>query len=108
MSLASEIACLEAFSFDKVEALNLSTHMRPRIPLRLLCSVSLAILLNALFAPSAYASGGTVVGWGSNVPGQTNIPPWLHDAVAVAAGFDHALALREDGTVVAWGGKDYG
>jgi hypothetical protein len=49
-----------------------------------------------------------VVGWGSNVPGQTNIPPWLNDAVAVAAGLDHGLALREGGTVVAWGDNAYG
>src|SRR5436309_13341371 len=74
-----------------------------KIPFDLLCSVSVAILLNPLFPQLARGAGGIVVGWGYNVPGQTNIPPWLNDAVAVAAGFDHALALRDGGTVVAWG-----
>src|SRR5436309_7405063 len=79
-----------------------------KIPFDLLCSVSVAILLNPLFPQLARGAGGIVVGWGYNVPGQTNIPPWLNDAVAVAAGFDHALALREGGTVVAWGDNAYG
>jgi alpha-tubulin suppressor-like RCC1 family protein len=32
------------------------------------------------------------------------VPPGIDDAVAIAAGTDHGLALRSDGTVTAWGG----
>ena len=46
---------------------------------------------------------GTVVAWGQNNYGQTNVPPGLTDVIAVAAGAAHSLALKADGTVVAWG-----
>ena len=51
---------------------------------------------------------GTVVAWGNNSNGQTNVPPGLSNVVAIAAGFYHCLALRNDGTVVAWGWNNYG
>jgi alpha-tubulin suppressor-like RCC1 family protein len=56
-----------------------------------------------------------VVGWGANVPAVTGIPfsgqstglviagHVLSNAVAVAAGQSHTLAIRRDGTVVGWG-----
>ena len=53
----------------------------------------------------ALKEDGTVVAWGSETSpdyGQLNVPPWLDQVVAIAAG-DHNLALREDGTVVGWG-----
>jgi hypothetical protein len=54
------------------------------------------------------------VGWGSiwdasgNQLWETNIIPNLTNAVQVAAGYDHHLALLAEGTVVAWGTDDYG
>jgi plastocyanin len=55
---------------------------------------------------------GQVVAWGvSSGPddyGQTTVPAGLNDAVAVAAGGYHSLALKSDGTVVAWGDNTYG
>jgi hypothetical protein len=44
-----------------------------------------------------------VVVWGDNGFGQTNQPAGLTNVTAVAAGGSHTLALRADGTVVAWG-----
>jgi hypothetical protein len=45
-----------------------------------------------------------VVAWGGkDVSGVQQVPNGLSDAVAVAVGYAHALALRRDGTVVAWG-----
>jgi alpha-tubulin suppressor-like RCC1 family protein len=44
-----------------------------------------------------------VVAWGWDYYGQTDVPRGLPDAVAVAAGYYHSLALRSDGMVVAWG-----
>jgi hypothetical protein len=35
--------------------------------------------------------------------GQTNVPAGLSNVIAVAGGFSHCLALKENGTVVAWG-----
>jgi alpha-tubulin suppressor-like RCC1 family protein len=46
---------------------------------------------------------GTIVGWGYNNNGQTNIPASATDVVALAAGYSHSLALKSDGTVIGWG-----
>ena len=35
-------------------------------------------------------------------------PPAASNVVAVAAGWEHCLALRADGSVVAWGDNSYG
>src|SRR5689334_1206931 len=56
------------------------------------------------------ATGGSVVVYttwpeSGNV---TNVPPGLTNVVSVSAGLADALALRDDGTVVAWGANDFG
>ena len=51
---------------------------------------------------------GTVVVWGSNDSGQTNVPPKLSRVMAIAGGQYHTLALKRDGTVVAWGKNTQG
>ena len=51
---------------------------------------------------------GTVVAWGWNESGQTNVPVGLSGVVAIAAGTYHTVALKQDGTVVAWGGNSDG
>jgi hypothetical protein len=56
----------------------------------------------------ALKSDGSVVGWGSNDYGETNIPPNLSNVVAVAAGNGVSVALRTDGAVVAWGTTAFG
>jgi hypothetical protein len=55
-----------------------------------------------LSRPSAY---GEVISWGYNGDGQTNVPPGLTNIIAVSAGYDFSLALRDDLTVAAWGGN---
>jgi alpha-tubulin suppressor-like RCC1 family protein len=57
-------------------------------------------------------ASGTVVAWGNSdygsyTTGETNVPPGLMNVVAVAAGRSHSVALKDDGTVVAWGTKNY-
>ncbi|HLP75284.1 MAG TPA: hypothetical protein VK327_00060, partial [Candidatus Paceibacterota bacterium] len=56
----------------------------------------------------ALKANGRVVGWGSNIYGESTVPAGLSNVVAIAAGFRHSLALKNDGTVVAWGGNDFG
>ena len=51
----------------------------------------------------ALKADGTVVAWGDNTYGQTNVPQPATNVVAIAAGAYHGLALKADGTVVAWG-----
>ncbi len=47
---------------------------------------------------------GTVLAWGLNDNGQTDVPIGLNGVTAVAASNWHSVALKTNGTVVAWGG----
>jgi hypothetical protein len=65
------------------------------------------------FHPShsvALRSDGSVVAWGSNSHGQTNVPPPAPGLtyVEVSAGSNHMAARLSDGSVVAWGDNSYG
>jgi len=53
--------------------------------------------------------GARLVCWGRNDFGQTNPPLGeLDGVVAVSAGYDHCLAVKNDGHVVSWGRNDCG
>ncbi|MEJ0090192.1 MAG: hypothetical protein WDM80_10660 [Limisphaerales bacterium] len=58
----------------------------------------------------ALKSNGTVVVWGNNTYGQTNVPAGLKNIVAIALGgnemANRVLAVKADGKLVAWGGGD--
>jgi hypothetical protein len=53
-------------------------------------------------------SNGTLLGWGSNENGQTDIPTNLNNITAIAAGYNFSAALKSNGTVVAWGYNEWG
>jgi uncharacterized delta-60 repeat protein len=60
---------------------------------------------------AAPTSGTMVIPWGAEPAGAgtvINPPVGLSDVVSVAAGNFHAVALKADGTVVAWGSSTYG
>jgi hypothetical protein len=64
-----------------------------------------------LFAPGAAQAATTTFAWGcgGSGGGPCAMPGGLSDVTAVDAGADHGLALKSDGTVVAWGcGFNYG
>ena len=46
---------------------------------------------------------GTVVAWGRNNHGQTNVPAGLSGVVQVSAGYSHSVAVKSNGTLVGWG-----
>ena len=47
----------------------------------------------------------TIIGWGHHRAGELSVPPG-GDYIALATGQSHSLALKADGTVVAWGGSN--
>ena len=56
------------------------------------------------------ASAGTattVTAWGGNLTGGTLVPAGLSGVRAIAAADGYSAALKDDGTVVTWGGSDY-
>lgn len=52
----------------------------------------------------AQLSVNRVVAWGDNYNGLTNVPAGLSNAVAISLGGRGCIALKADGTVLAWGG----
>src|SRR6266404_4866109 len=53
------------------------------------------------------ANSGTVVGWG--YPNDSlGLPAWPTNVVQVGPAYSHCLALKADGTVLAWGSGLYG
>ena len=56
---------------------------------------------------AALRGHGTVIAWGNNVVGQTNVPPNLIHVIRIVAGSDHTLALTSDEGIVAWGYNGY-
>jgi alpha-tubulin suppressor-like RCC1 family protein len=68
-----------------------------------LYSVRISNPAGSLTSGTARLSVGNIVAWGPNAYWATNLPLGLQYVAAVAAGEFHCLALRGDGTVVAWG-----
>ena len=52
----------------------------------------------------ALSTNNTITGWGENRWGQAS-PPQVSNYIAVSVGTEHGLALRADGSLVAWGGQ---
>jgi hypothetical protein len=76
-------------------------YVRPYVVVFLIVVIA---LLSTFASPLTLAAPQTsVVAWGNNDSGQRDTPPGLSGVTAIAAGNFHSLALRSNGTVVAWG-----
>ena len=82
--------------------------MLPRVFLPWLVAALLALSPVGLGPANAVSAGGTVVAWGNNNAGETNVPADLNGVTAIAAGMYYSLALKSDGTVAAWGSGSNG
>jgi hypothetical protein len=57
----------------------------------------------------AVTAQGSLVAWGRNTAGETNqVPSGISNAVQVAVGHTHCVALKGDGNVVSWGDLNNG
>ncbi|MGB3464118.1 MAG: cadherin domain-containing protein [Cyclobacteriaceae bacterium] len=54
----------------------------------------------------AIKTDSTVVSWGSDEFGETNVPTDLEDVIAVDGGLFHSMALKADGSLVGWGDNE--
>ncbi|HYO52440.1 hypothetical protein [Archangium sp.] len=96
-----------------------TTRERP-LPVELAGTERVKFIVAGTYHTLALREDGTVWGWGNNSQGQLGRPastnpeptpvqvPGLTGMVALAAGSTHSLALREDGTVWAWGNNRKG
>src|SRR5215208_3255817 len=74
------------------------------VVLATLVSSSAAVVLAASEAAATSAVPQALVRWGDLAVQQSVVPTRLSDVTAISAGpGDHALALKGDGTVLAWG-----
>jgi hypothetical protein len=64
--------------------------------------LSFALLLRCLCSPLA-SQADPVIDWGNNAYVRTNILQGVTNVIALAAGDQHYLALKADGTVASWG-----
>lgn len=80
------------------------SHGLPSIPL----GIDFVAISGGGYHNLALRRDGSVVAWGENGSGQTDVPAGLDDVMAIAAGGDHSLALRQDGSLVAWGDNSSG
>jgi alpha-tubulin suppressor-like RCC1 family protein/subtilisin-like proprotein convertase family protein len=85
-------------------AVSLATQ-RAALHFRLVASNSAGITYGA---EQRFGVARTAYAWGSNVRGQTNVPPGVTNAVSIAGGFDHTVVLRNDGTLTIWGSNTSG
>ena len=77
--------------------------MRRTVIRRALGFVLFQVAFHCIFSnPNQVAAQG-IVAWGANEYGQRDIPPDLTNAVALAGGELHSLALLRDGRLVGWG-----
>ncbi|ACV80753.1 RCC1 domain-containing protein [Nakamurella multipartita] len=92
-------------------ALGISRRTTP-VRTRLLSVAAVLAMLGSVLVALAPAAGAdpqpkTIVAWGRNTWGESNIPTGMSDVKAISTAA-HSLVLKNDGTVVAWGDNEAG
>src|SRR5260221_4933466 len=82
-----------------------SNYLQQQERFRLMGGHAFCVLMLSVSVP---AFGQNVVAWGSDAFGQIDVPLSATNAVSVACGYTHSLALRADGTVMGWGSNGFG
>jgi len=65
-----------------------------------------AFLFTLVLCTSELSFAGKIVSWGSNAA-VSSIPPG-NDYISIASGYNFSLALKSDGSLVAWGENSFG
>ena len=73
-----------------------------------LCLAAALAIVAAVPKVAADTGAGSVIAWGYNYNGQTNVPAALTGVAAISEGEGYSMALRSDGTVFAWGDNGNG
>ena len=98
-----------------------ATYINSNVPVQVLSFTGVIAIAGGFKHSIAIISDGTAWAWGSNSHGQlgigsfstktSNVPVQvinLSGVTAIAGGYWHSLALKNDGTVLAWGYNGYG
>jgi hypothetical protein len=80
--------------------------MIPNIPFH--CRLVVSNVSTVTYGFDQILDEANVAVWGANYVGQANVPFSLGNVVAIAGAYDHSMALRNDGTPVAWGDNSFG
>ena len=130
VAIASDSAVF-AWGLNSNGQLGTGTTTNSNFPTTVLASGGVGVLEDIIaisgggFHTVALRSDGTVWAWGSNAYGQlgdgstmsSNVPvgvldpdglSYLSDVIAIAAGHNYTIALKNDGTVWSWGINDFG
>ena len=59
------------------------------------------------FGDTGYLHEGSLVGWGYNGNGETNVPTG-NNYTQISSRLSNGLALKSDGSLVGWGWNDWG
>src|SRR3954469_284606 len=68
---------------------------------RVICFSSCLLLLNVRSLPA----GTKIIAWGGG--SLTNVPAELGNAVLFSTGGEHCLCVKDDGSIMAWGGNSH-
>ncbi len=73
-----------------------------------LYSVTITNVVGPTNSTDASLEFGNVTAWGSSVFSKTYVPPGATNILEIAAGWQQNIALKADGSLLAWGGNSLG
>ena len=107
MGVATTGESVVALAFQKTP-MHTPHPAKPCILPYILRAVACIAFIVSSSGAAAAAVPGSVVAWGYNAYGQSTVPAGLSGVVAIAAGEQHTVALKQNGAVVAWGATGQG